>query len=144
MEINREGNYKPLTFQAWLELATPNTWGASIMPVLLGTSLAYALDKAFDPVFFLLLLLCSVLMHCAVNACNHLFDYLKGTDSKENCLDPHDAPMVYHDLDPRTVFLLALLYLALAFLLSIYLIANVGYVILVVGIIGALVVVLYA
>lgn len=144
MEINKNKDYKPMTFQAWLEMATPNTWGASIMPVLLGVALALALNQAFNLVFFILLLLCSVLMHCAVNAFNHLFDYLKGTDSKENCLDPHDAPMVYHDLDPRTVFFLALLYLALAFLLSLYLIAQVGYVILVIGVIGGLVVVLYA
>lgn len=144
MEINKGGKYKPMTFQAWLELATPNTWGASVMPVLLGASLAYALNGAFNLLFFILLLLCSILMHCAVNACNHLFDYLKGTDSKENCLDPHDAPMVYHDLNPRTVALLALFYLALAFVLSLYIIAQVGYVILVIGIIGALVVVAYA
>lgn len=52
--------------------------------------------------------------------------------------------MVYHDLNPRTVALLALFYLALAFVLSLYIIAQVGYVILVIGIIGALVVVAYA
>ena len=142
MEI--KGKYKPLTFQAWLELATPNTWGASIMPVLLGAALAYSLNNQFNALYFILLLLASILMHCAVNACNHMFDFLKGTDSLENCLDPHDAPMVYHNLNPRTVALLALFYLAGAFLLSLYLIFQVGYVILIIGIIGGLVVVCYA
>ncbi|MEG0873727.1 MAG: UbiA family prenyltransferase [Clostridiales bacterium] len=143
MEIKKH-KYKPLTFQAWYELATPNTWGASIIPVLLGSTLAYTLNGAFNGLFFILLLICSILMHCAVNAMNHLFDYLKGTDSLENCLDPHDAPMVYHRLNPKTVFSLACFYLLTALLLGLYLISQVGFVILFIGIIGGLVVVFYA
>ena len=93
-------NYRPMTFRAWLELATPNTWGASILPVLLGSVLAYGLKGDFSLLRLILLLFCAVFMHCAVNALNHLFDFLKDTDNLENCLDPHDAPMVYHNLHP--------------------------------------------
>ena len=152
MEINWKENWKekmtrtysPLTFQAWLELATPNTWGTSLPPVLLGSVLAFNLKGEFFPVRFILLLLCSLLMHWAVNALNHLFDFLKDTDSLENCLDPHDAPMVYHNLHTRTVALLAVFYLFAAFLLSLYLLFQAGWPLLLMGIFGAFIVIFYA
>ena len=137
-------SYKPMTFRAWLELATPNTWGASILPVLLGAVLAYGLKGQFSFLNFILLLCCAVLMHCAVNALNHLFDFLKDTDNLANCLDPHDAPMVYHNLHPRTVALLAVFYLTMALLLSLYLLFQVGWPLLAMGAFGALIVVCYA
>lgn len=152
MEMNWKENwrekmarsYQPMTFRAWLELATPNTWGASILPVFLGTVLAYALKGDFSLLRFVLLLFCAVLMHCAVNALNHLFDFLKDTDNLENCLDPHDAPMVYHNLHPRTVASLAVFYLVMALVLSLYLLLQVGWPLLMMGMFGAAVVVCYA
>ena len=137
-------NYRPMTFRAWLELVTPNTWGASILPVLLGSVLAYGLKGDFSLLRLILLLFCAVFMHCAVNALNHLFDFLKDTDNLENCLDPHDAPMVYHNLHPRTVAALAVFYLFMALALSLYLLLQVGWPLLFMGVFGAAVVVCYA
>lgn len=142
MALNQK-QYRPMTFRAWYELATPNTWGASVIPVLLGAVLAYSLRASFSWLYFFLLLIAAVSMHCAVNAFNHGFDFLKGTDCLDNCLDPTDAPVVYHRLDPRKVILLGCFYLLLALLVSAYIIWQTGPVILVIGVVGALVAFFY-
>lgn len=142
MEVTKK--YKPLTFRAWLELATPNTWGASVIPVLLGAALAAALDHQFNPLYFVLLLIAAVSMHCAVNAFNHGFDSLNGTDNLENCLDPTDAPVVYHQLNPIKVILLGFFYLFFALVVAVYLLWQCGVVLLLIGGFGAAVTILYA
>lgn len=136
--------YGPLTGRAVYELATPNTWGASVIPVLLGVALAAWRDGAFRPLCALLTLLAAIAMHCAVNAFNHGFDGLKGDDTLENCLDPHDAPVVYHHLNPRQVIALGAGYLTLALVLALYLLARTGPGLLVIGLIGAAVAFFYA
>lgn len=125
------------------ELANIHYWGVSVVPVLLGSALAFAYGGHFDFLVFLLLMPAAISMHCVVNAYNHLFDYLRGTDGEENKNNPR-YPIMYYDINPLYVLLLGFVYLGLALALSLYVVFRVGPILLVIGIIGAFVAVFYS
>lgn len=132
-----------LGFAAVKELANVHYWGVSIIPVILGSALAFTVGGHFDLLVFALLLPAAVLMHCVVNAYNHLFDYLRGTDGAENRDNPR-YPILYYGVNPLYVLFLGILYLFLALLLSVYVIFHSGFALLVIGVIGAVVAVTYS
>lgn len=77
------------SIKAWLLAARPQTLTGAIIPVMLGSALAF-MDGRFN---WLPALICAVfacLMQIAANLINDLFDYLKGTD-REDRLGPERA-----------------------------------------------------
>ncbi len=128
---------------AWL-LAAPHTWPASILPVLVACACAYATTGALSVTMACTLLVICVLMQSAVNTLNDYFDYVKGTDSEEDNVDPSDAVLVYNDVNPASALRLALGMLAAAFALGIYPIVQAGWIPLVIALVGALIVFLYS
>lgn len=128
---------------AW-QLASPHTWCASVLPVLAAAGMAVANTGSLSVTLTVVLLLISVLMQSSVNTFNDYFDFVKGTDSAEDNLDPTDATLLYNNINPKSALALAIGYLAVAFALGIYIIIRSGWIPLVIAIIGALVVVLYS
>ena len=126
-----------------LNLAAPHTWPASIMPALIA-SCASTRVGPLSVSMTLMLLIIVVLMQSAVNTFNDYYDYVKGTDSDEDNVDPSDAVLVYNNVNPRSALFLAIGFLAMAFLLGLYAIMKAGFAPLVIALIGALVVVLYS
>ena len=74
---------------AWLLAARPKTLTGAIIPVMIGTSLAFA-DGQFKIVPALLCMLFACGMQIAANFINDLFDFLKGTDRTDR-LGPERA-----------------------------------------------------
>ncbi|MBQ1251351.1 MAG: prenyltransferase [Firmicutes bacterium] len=132
-----------LNLRAVKELANIHYWGVSVVPVLLGSAIAFAYGGHFDFLVFLLLMPAAIAMHCVVNAYNHLFDFLRGTDGEENKNNPR-YPILYYGVRPIWVLLLGIFYLGLALLLSLYVLFEVGPVLLVFGVVGAFVAVFYS
>lgn len=147
MELLQSLFFSPLKgklgFRAIKELANIHYWGTSVIPVLLGSALAFAYGGHFDLLVFLLLLPAAVSMHCVVNAYNHLFDFLRGTDGMENRDNPR-FPIMYYGINPLYVLLLGFAYLGLALVLSLYVVWLSGWELLVIGVIGAFVAVFYS
>ncbi len=54
---------------------------ASIIPALFGTALAWRLDRVFDPVLFVLVLVGLTAAHAGVNLANDYFDFKLGVDT---------------------------------------------------------------
>lgn len=77
------------SLRAWMLAARPKTLSAAIIPVVAGSSLAYA-DGEFRPVAALMCLLFAGFMQIAANFINDLFDFMKGTD-REDRLGPERA-----------------------------------------------------
>ena len=75
---------------AWLLAARPKTLTGAIIPVMIGTSLAFA-DGQFKIVPALLCMLFACGMQIAANFINDLFDFQKGTDRREDRLGPQRA-----------------------------------------------------
>jgi len=136
--------YTPLNLTMAWQLAAPHTWPASIMPVMIATGCAYALNDVLSVSMSLTLLLICILMQSSVNTLNDYFDYVKGTDSKDDNVEVSDAVLVYNNVKPKSALYLALAFLAAAFVLGIYPIMEAGYVPLAFALVGALIVALYS
>ena len=83
-------------------------------------------------------------MQAAVNTFNDYYDYVKGSDSAEDNVDPTDAVLVYNNVNPRSALMLAVGFLVVAFALGAYVIWQAGWIPLAIGIVGAIIVVLYS
>ncbi len=77
------------SIRAWLLASRPKTLTGAIIPVLIGSALAY-MDGAFNWLPALICALFAGLMQIAANFINDLYDYLKGTD-REDRLGPKRA-----------------------------------------------------
>jgi 1,4-dihydroxy-2-naphthoate octaprenyltransferase len=75
----------PLT-RVWTRAVRIFSFTASITPVLVGSAFA-VVDRKFEPLLFLPILLACVLVHAGCNLANDYFDFSKGTD-RENVLGP--------------------------------------------------------
>lgn len=127
-----------------LQIAAPHTWPAAILPALIAMACAAANGYTVSAVMALVLLAICILMQGAVNTFNDYYDYVKGSDSAEDNVDPTDAVLVYNNVNPRSALMLAVGFLVVAFALGAYVIWQAGWIPLVIGIVGAIVVVLYS
>ena len=127
-----------------LQIAAPHTWPAAILPALIAIACAAANGYAVSAVMALVLLAICILMQAAVNTFNDYYDYVKGSDSAEDNVDPTDAVLVYNNVNPRSALMLAVGFLVVAFALGAYVIWQAGWIPLAIGIVGAIVVVLYS
>lgn len=139
-------HYSPLTVSLAFQLAAPHTWVAALMPVLFSyIYCAVTYSGKISIMLSLILLAICLLMQSAVNVLNDYFDYKKGTDSAENSSeDAFDAVLVYHHLNPKSVCALAVGFLVVAAALGFYLVYLTSWILLVIGVVGALIVVLYS
>ena len=126
-----------------LQIAAPHTWPAAILPALIAMACA-ANGYTVSAVMALVLLAICILMQAAVNTFNDYYDYVKGSDSAEDNVDPTDAVLVYNNVNPRSALMLAVGFLVVAFALGAYVIWQAGWIPLAIGIVGAIVVVLYS
>ena len=127
-----------------LQIAAPHTWPAAILPALIAMACAAANGHAVSAVMALVLLAICILMQAAVNTFNDYYDYVKGSDSAEDNVDPTDAVLVYNNVNPRSALMLAIGFLVVAVALGAYVIWQAGWIPLAIGIVGAIVVVLYS
>ena len=139
----RTARYNPLTLRMAINLSAPHTWPAAIMPTLVAICAASAVSPV-SVSMSLVLLVIVILMQSAVNTFNDYYDYVKGSDSQDDYVDPSDAVLVYNNIDPKSALRLAIGMLAFAFVLGIYAIVKAGFVPLVIALVGALFVVLYS
>ena len=135
--------HNPLTLKMAINLAAPHTWPAAIMPTLVALCVA-SNSTPLSVTMSLTLLVIVTLMQSAVNTFNDYYDFVKGSDSADDYVDPSDAVLVYNDVDPKAALKLAIGMLVCAFVLGIYAIVKAGFVPLVIALIGALFVVLYS
>lgn len=66
----------------WVDALRPKTLPASIVPVLIGTAMAYY-DGFFNPIILILTLICSLLIQIITNFVNEIYDFKKGADGKD-------------------------------------------------------------
>lgn len=146
MPTERKKVFSPLTPKLAWQLAAPHTWVAAYVGVLLsGVYTIAAYSGHVNPVLLGLLLLICIFMQSSVNVFNDYFDYTKGTDSLENSSeDAFDAVLVYNNLNPKSVLALAIGYLVCAGIIGVYIVYSCGWVPLLIGLIGAIVVVIYS
>lgn len=143
-ESTERGAFSPLSPRLAWQLAAPHTWPAAIMPVLVAVGCAVATTGVFWPIMATLLLVICILMQASVNTFNDYFDYVKGADSAEDNVEVTDAVLVYNNVNPRSVLVLAIGFLVTAFALGLVVVAQAGFIPLVIAAVAAVVVVAYS
>lgn len=136
--------YQHFTVRMAVDLAAPHTWPAAILPALTAVACASANGYTISAVLAIVLLAISILMQASVNTFNDYYDYVKGADSEEDNVDPSDAVLIYNNVNPRSAMMLAIGFLATAFVLGAYVIWVAGWIPLAIGVVGAIFVVLYS
>ena len=137
-------SYNRFTAKMAFDLAAPHTWPASIAPVAIAASLAIATGYPISATLTIALLGICILMQSSVNTFNDYYDYVKGTDSSDDDVDPTDAVLVYNNVNPTCALVYAIALLVAAFILGGYVIYHAGLIPLAIGVIGAVFVVLYS
>ncbi|MEM2102670.1 MAG: 1,4-dihydroxy-2-naphthoate octaprenyltransferase [Candidatus Bathyarchaeia archaeon] len=137
----KNGSYSPRLL-VWLKEIRAPFLSAVIVPVLLGTVVAWFSFKVFDPLYFVLCLLGAVFMHAGANVANEYFDYKSGCDTvKTDFASPFSGGsglLPAGVLDPKKVHKVSLVFFALASVIGVFLAFVRGWVVLVLGVIGIL------
>ncbi|MGQ9565982.1 MAG: 1,4-dihydroxy-2-naphthoate octaprenyltransferase [Candidatus Bathyarchaeales archaeon] len=137
----KNGSHLPWLL-VWLKEIRAPFLTAVIVPVLLGTAMAWFSFKVFDPLYFVLCLLSAVFMHAGANVTNEYFDYKSGCDTvKTDFASPFSGGsglLPAGVLDPKKVHKVALVFFALASVIGVFLAFARGWVVLVLGVIGVL------
>lgn len=142
--VTNESAYARFTARMAWQLAAPHTWPASIMPTLCALAFSYVATGTVSVTMSFTLLIICVLMQSSVNTFNDYFDYVKGTDSAQDNVDPTDAVLIYNNVNPRSALMLAVGMLAAAFVLGVYAIVVAGWIPLAIAVVGAIIVVMYS
>lgn len=122
-------------FKIWMLAARPKTLPAAAMPVIVGTGIAFG-DRAFSLGPALAALVGALLIQIGTNLANDVFDFKKGTDTKERT-----GPVRVTQaglLTPGQVMTGMWVVFGLAVLVGLYLIAVGGWPILLIGLLSIL------
>jgi 1,4-dihydroxy-2-naphthoate octaprenyltransferase len=120
---------------SWILASRPKTLLAAVVPVLVGSALAFY-DDSFQPVAAIFALMCSVLIQVGTNFTNDLYDFMKGADRKDR-YGPHRA-LASGWLTVNEMKIAVILTFSIAFLLGMYLVYLGGIPILIIGILSIL------
>ena len=126
-----------------INLAAPSSWAASVMPCVLATCVSYSQMRELPIDLVACLFAIAVLMQSAVNAFNDYADFVRGTDTLENSPDASDAVIVY-GMSPKFALGCGIAFLASAMAFAPYVTLRCGPAPLLIGIVGAIVVVTYS
>ena len=83
-------------------------------------------------------------MQSSVNTLNDYVDFIKGNDSEKDYVEESDAVLIYNSVPPKQVLILGIIYLVLGAMLGIVACRESGFLPLVIGSIGGLIVLLYS
>jgi 1,4-dihydroxy-2-naphthoate polyprenyltransferase len=119
----------------WYHALRPFSYPASIIPVLVGTVVAWQ-DGYVNWLLFLFALFGSVAIQAGTNLANEYFDYTQGVD-KADSLGPAGV-ILEGKIKPRQVLLSATGAFVLGTILGLYIVSQVGFVILAIGLVSVL------
>jgi len=118
------------TLNVWYHALRPFSYPASIVPVLVGSVMAWQSGYA-NWALFLAALVGSIAIQAGTNLANEYFDYTQGVD-KTDSLGPAGV-ILQGKLKPKQVLQAATLALAIGVVLGMYIVSQVGLIILALG-----------
>ncbi len=79
---------QPGVFQAWLLAVRPRTLPLAIVPIVVGSALAYVVQQSFSPFVFGMALVVALLLQIGANLHNDVADFQRGADDPGARLGP--------------------------------------------------------
>jgi 1,4-dihydroxy-2-naphthoate octaprenyltransferase len=131
---------KQSKFRIWLSAARPQTLAASIVPIMVGASLAWS-HYAFRLDTTIVALLCALLIQVGTNFANDYYDFVKGADTDDRI--GFERATALGLISPQAMLTATYLTMGLAFLVGLYLVWVGGWIIFLIGILSMLFGVLY-
>ncbi len=133
---------QPIDWRVWWRLARPFSLTASMVPVLVGSSVALASGKLNAPDLLVAMLVSSLLIQIATNMFNEYFDYRHGLDTPETV--GIAGAIVRGLVRASVVFWAAVGCFAVAFALGLFIVARTSLEVLFAGVASALAGYLYS
>ena len=118
-----------------MRAARPQTLAASIVPILVGASLAWG-DQQFRWDTTLVALFCAFAIQIGTNFANDYFDYVKGADTSERI--GFERATAAGLISPQKMLLATYITMGIAFLAGLYLVWIGGWIILFIGVLSLL------
>ena len=118
-------------FQAWKTAARPHTLSAAIVPVLVGSGLAYG-ERVFRGDAFIWALLGALAIQVAANFANDASDASRGADSADRLGPPRMVALGV--ITPRQMWIATWIAVAVAALAGVFLIIIAGWLVLLIGV----------
>ncbi len=122
--------------KGWIQAIRAFSFPASAVPVLLGASLALGHPGPIAWKLLPVIALCALLMHAGTNVIGEYFDFIKGVDRADTL--GSSRVLVDHILTPKEVLYEGCVLFFAAFLSGLFLVANRGLPMLILGITGIL------
>ncbi|MBF0478332.1 MAG: 1,4-dihydroxy-2-naphthoate octaprenyltransferase [Candidatus Omnitrophica bacterium] len=120
----------------WLTAVRPFSFTASIMPVILGGCLVWGYKQVFHWDLFLAFLFSALFIHAGTNLFSDYYDFTRGVDKPGTF--GSSGILTSGTLQPVQILNAARLMLVLGFVIGLFLVARLGWPILVLGLIGML------
>jgi 1,4-dihydroxy-2-naphthoate octaprenyltransferase len=133
-------NHLPGRFRIWFQAVRFHSFTASVVPILAGSSLALV-DRSFDGLLFVAMLVASMATHAGSNLANDYFDYRKGIDSNQAMRPSSIIQRGY--LAPGDVLRGMIVAFTIATAIGLYIVYRTGWPILVVALLSLAAAVLY-
>ncbi len=131
---------RPSTFRIWFQAVRFPSFTASVIPIVVGSALALV-EREFDGLLFVVMVLASVACHAGANMANDYFDHRKGVDTEKSLGLPKVIQLGY--LTPAQVLRGTIVALGLATALGLYIVYRTGWPILVLALFSLAAAVLY-
>ncbi|UCC13754.1 MAG: 1,4-dihydroxy-2-naphthoate polyprenyltransferase [Gammaproteobacteria bacterium] len=126
---------EPGKLGAWILAARPKTLPVAVVPVVVGSAIAFAETTMFSMSVAVIAMLCALLIQIGTNLHNDVSDFERGADDPATRLGPRRATAEGW-LQPAVVSRAAAVSFASAFFIGLYLVAIGGWPILLLGIIS--------
>ena len=115
---NTPGSDK-IDVKLWWQFTRPFSFNAAYTPVLIGSILAYTVERShFRVLIFLAMFIASVMIQAATNLFNEYYDFEKGLDTAESV--GIGGAFTHHHIKPNQVLTFAVVLYSIALLLGIY------------------------
>jgi len=132
----------PGFFRTWWVAIRPYSLPASTMSVVFGTAMAVTIGGAdLHPLRFAAAFLGMALLQCGANLMNDVFDFKKGLDTRVN---PVSGAVVRGWITPRQGAVASALFFVLGSGAGLWLVAEVGTPVLIIGLVGLVIGLLYS
>jgi 1,4-dihydroxy-2-naphthoate octaprenyltransferase len=129
-----------MNLSSWVLASRPKTLPAAIVPVIVGTALAYKYGY-FDLWPAIMALFCAIVIQIGTNFANDYYDFKKGTDAEHRIGFKRATSSGL--ISEESMFKATYLTMGLAFLCGLYLVWHAGWIVLLIGVLSLVFGVLY-
>ncbi len=130
-----------MNIRSIIKLMDIKTLVAGVIPVLLGSIYSWYAYAQFNFSYLVLLSIAMILIQSGTNMTNDYFDFKRGADGDDKA---HEKALVSGEITPKQVLLIIILFEFTALMIGIFIGSQTSYYILLVGITGGIIAILYA